>query len=88
LLNTGNDDNKLNTNIEETLEDLKKEDYIIPEKFDYQEAKKYFMNSTHIDITSDDLNADNPPSRPADIALCASAAPNPLAIAAAANIAA
>jgi flap endonuclease-1 len=47
-------------NIEETLEDLKKEDYIIPEKFDYQEAKKYFMNSTHIDITSDDLKLKKP----------------------------
>ena len=47
-------------NIEKTLEDLKNEDYIIPEKFDYQEAKKYFMNSTHIDITSDDLKLKKP----------------------------
>lgn len=47
-------------NIEKTLEELKSLNYVIPEKFDYQDAKQYFMNSTHNDVDSEKLKLKKP----------------------------
>jgi len=47
-------------NIEDTIEELKSSGYIIPEKFEYQDAKKYFMNSSHNEINKDLLKINKP----------------------------
>ena len=47
-------------NIEKTLEELKQKNYIIPEKFEYQSAKQYFINSLHNEVSSEELKLKKP----------------------------
>jgi len=47
-------------NIEATLLELKSKGYNVPEKFDYYDAKQYFMNSTHNTVNKIQLNIQKP----------------------------
>ncbi len=47
-------------NIDGTLNELRELKYIIPEKFDYQEAKQYFMNSYHSDVNAANIKIKKP----------------------------
>jgi len=47
-------------NIELTLNELNKLGYKIPIKFEYNNAKQYFIDSVHHDISIDNLNLKNP----------------------------
>lgn len=49
-------------NIEATLVELKSQGFIIPEKFDYYDAKQYFYNSTHIPVEKVQLTIKKPES--------------------------
>ena len=46
--------------IEKTLEELRNTGHIIPEKFDYVDAKKYFKSSEHNKINSDSIKMKKP----------------------------
>jgi flap endonuclease-1 len=49
-------------NIEATLAELKSQGYIIPEKFNYQDAKQYFTNSSHNPVEKAELKIRKPES--------------------------
>jgi flap endonuclease-1 len=51
---------KKHKNIESTLAELKSSGYIIPEKFDYNDAKKYFMNANHNPVEKAQLKIKKP----------------------------
>jgi len=47
-------------NIEDTLEEIKKRNHIIPENFEYKQAKQYFMNSSHNIVNKEELKIKKP----------------------------
>jgi flap endonuclease-1 len=46
-------------NIKDTLDEIKL-NHVIPENFEYENAKKYFMNSSHNKVTSEELKIKKP----------------------------
>ena len=46
-------------NINDTLIDLKKHKYKVPDNLDYDNVKYYFQNSPHVKVTIDDLQLNN-----------------------------
>jgi len=47
-------------NIKDTLEEIKNRNYTIPDNFEYNHAKNYFMNLSHNEVTNDDLKIKKP----------------------------